>query len=217
MKKTICIILTILFITNTVKSQSEKYTGAMKQFLTVLDSAKTGEDFQNVSNNFERIANAEKTQWLPYYYAAYSLVMKCYQEKDKKNIDPLMDKADTLLLRAESLSKDNSEITTLKAMATQCRMMVDWSRGRTLGPLTGQIIKLAETQLPKDNPRTIMFEAQSAYYTPEMFGGSKPKGKELMQKAIDLFTSFKPETELHPSWGKAHAEKTLENWVNKKE
>ena len=211
MKKTI-LSIAIIVAGFAVKAQSEKYTGVMKKLIAVLDSAKTGEDFQNVSNNFERIANAEKTQWLPYYYAAYSLVMKTYQEKDKKNIDPLMDKADALLSRAEQLLKDNSEITTMQAMATQCRMMVDWTRGMTLGPQCSKMIKLAETQTPKDNPRTIMFEAQTAYHTPEAFGGSKSKAKELMKKAIDLFIAFKPESEIYPNWGKKYAEKTLEEW-----
>ena len=160
--KKIVLSIAIMATAFTVSAQSEKYIGAMKKFLTALDSAKTGEDLQNASNNFERIANAEKTQWLPYYYAAYSLVMKCYQEKDTKNIDPLADKADAFLASAEALSQGNSEITTLKAMATQCRMMVDWSRGMTLGPKCTQLIMQAEAQAPKQNPRVYMFEAQTA-------------------------------------------------------
>jgi len=193
-------------------AQSEKFTGGMKKFMILLDSAKTSQDYQDVSNSFERIANAEKTEWLPYYYAAYSLVMKGYGEEDTKEIDPMMDKADALLASAEALSQNNSEITTLQTMATQCRMNVDWSRGMTLGPKCAQMIGKAQQQMPAPNPRAFMFEAQTAYNTPEAFGGSKSKGKQLMQKAIEAFAAFKPESELHPNWGQRNAIKTLEDW-----
>ncbi len=211
MKKFILSIATIVasFAAN---AQSDKFVSGMKKNIAQLDTAKTGEDYQNVSNSFERIANAEKTQWLPFYYAAYSLVMKAYQEKDIKNIDPMMDKADAFLASAEALSQNNSEISTIQAMATQCRMLVDWSRGMTLAPKAGQIIGKAMQQMPAQNPRAYIYAAQSAYNTPEAFGGSKTKGKELMQKAKDAFATFKPETELHPNWGKDNCEKTLLEW-----
>ncbi|MES2777433.1 MAG: hypothetical protein V4722_24855 [Bacteroidota bacterium] len=211
MKKVIlCIaIITAGFAAN---AQSQKFAGAMKKFLTALDSAKTGEDLQNIANDFERVANAEKTQWLPYYYSAYCLVMKSYQEKDKKNIDPLMDKADALLASAEALMPANSEITTMQAMATQCRMMVDWSRGMTLGPKCAQLIGKAQQQMPAENPRAYMFASQTAYNTPEAFGGSKEKGIQLMKKALAAYTTFKPESEMHPNWGKEYVEKTLIEW-----
>src|SRR5271167_2220270 len=53
--------------------QSDKYIAAMKKNLDLFDSAKTTADFQVVSNTFERIGDAEKTQWLPYYYAGLAL------------------------------------------------------------------------------------------------------------------------------------------------
>lgn len=202
-------IMVTAFVAN---AQSDKFTGGMKKFIAQVDSAKTGEDYQNAANSFERIANAEKTQWLPYYYAAYSLVMKAYQEEDKKNIDPMMDKADALLASAEALSQNNSEITTMQAMTTQCRMLVDWSRGMTLGPKCGQLIGKAMQQMPAQNPRAYMFSANSIYNTPEAFGGSKTKGKELMKKAVDLFETFKPESEIHPNWGKVYCQTTLLEW-----
>ncbi len=210
--KKIVLAATICFaIINGITAQSAKFEPGMKKTLTELDSAKTQDDLQNVSNSFERIATAEKDQWLPYYYAAYAQVMKTYMEKDVAKIDPMMDKADLLLANAESLSQNNSEITTLKAMATQCRMMVDWSRGMTLGPKCTALIKEAEKQNP-NNPRAYMFEANSVYNTPSQFGGSKDKGKDLMKKTIGLFSTFKPEGTLDPNWGKAYAENTLAEW-----
>ena len=50
-------------------AQSDKYEAAMKKTLALFDSAKSTAQFQSVANSFERIGDAEKTQWLPYYYA----------------------------------------------------------------------------------------------------------------------------------------------------
>ncbi len=45
----------------------------MKKNLALFDSAKTTADYQTLANTFERIGDAEKTQWLPYYYAGLVL------------------------------------------------------------------------------------------------------------------------------------------------
>ena len=62
-----------LLVTVSVNAQSDKYADVMKKNLSMFDSAKTSQDFQNLSAAFERIGDAEKTQWLPYYYAGLAL------------------------------------------------------------------------------------------------------------------------------------------------
>src|SRR3978361_1961159 len=49
-------------------SQSYKYTSAMKQSLSMFDSAKTAADLETAAASFQRIGDAEKTQWIPYYW-----------------------------------------------------------------------------------------------------------------------------------------------------
>jgi hypothetical protein len=51
-----------------VSGQNDKYVGAMKKNIRELDSAHDAGRLSELANNFERIADAEKTQWLPYYY-----------------------------------------------------------------------------------------------------------------------------------------------------
>ena len=62
-----------LLATITVHAQSEKFAAAMQKSFEQMGTAKTTADNQSVSASFERIADAEKTQWLPYYYAALCL------------------------------------------------------------------------------------------------------------------------------------------------
>ena len=82
MKKLLLIAAT--FISAAAFSQSDIYVKKMKQNLQLLDSAKTVQDLADVSASFERIGDAEKTQWLPYYYAAYAKLLRHWKVPEKR-------------------------------------------------------------------------------------------------------------------------------------
>ena len=194
-------------------AQSARYTEAMQKNIAALDSVRTKEGYQQLANTFERIANAERTEWHPYYYAGYALVMQGYAEQDITKLDPILDKADEVLAMAASLQANHSEITNVQAMVLQGRMRVDMSRAMTLGPKASEMLQKALGQQPSGNPRVMMNLAQNMYYTPEPFGGSKTKGLELMQKALAQYDSFQPATPLDPNWGKAYVARVLQQWT----
>src|ERR1700748_3065771 len=108
-------------------AQSDKYTGAMQKDLDMFDSAKTTADFQGVTAAFERIGDAEKTQWLPYYYAGLALTMpgwtdaKLDKDANAERIKALCDKADAWAKE----NADKSEILAIKNMAATQQMIVD--------------------------------------------------------------------------------------------
>jgi len=81
MKKIIAVIA--ILATISVNAQS-KYEAAMKKNFIQMDSAKTTADHQAVSAGFERIGDAEKTQWLPYYYAGLALTTAGWMDSKKK-------------------------------------------------------------------------------------------------------------------------------------
>ena len=193
-------------------AQSARYNEAMKSNIGKMDSSWTKEGLVQTANTFERIGNAEKTEWLPFYYVGYCLVMSAYMEKDLAKVDAMCDRADENLSKAASLQPNNSEITTVQAMVLTARMQVDMSRGMTLGPKSAGMLQAAMAQQPAGNPRTMMNMAQSLYYTPEAFGGSKAKAIEMMENALASYATFKPESPLHPSWGKGYVEQTLGQW-----
>ena len=58
----------------------------MKEQIGKLDAAFQANNFPELANNFERIGNAEKNQWLPFYYAAYCQVMTAFLEQDKSKV-----------------------------------------------------------------------------------------------------------------------------------
>src|SRR5688572_24215623 len=132
MKKLIVSFLVFLTAESVVTAQAAKaveptsnnlYMVAMQKNLSILDTASTFSSLQSVSNSFERIANAEKNKWEPYYYAAYCYAVMALKA-GKEHVDILADKADSYLKLAVKLD-DNSEISALSAMVHACRIGVD--------------------------------------------------------------------------------------------
>lgn len=185
-------------------AQSSKYEAAMKSNINQLDSIIQNKNAEELSNNFLRIADAEKTQWLPYYYAAYTKVIQGMQEQDNSKKDALADKASELIGKAENiLGKENSEIDVIKSMIATVHMTVDpQSRYMTYLSEINENIKKAES-LDSTNPRPVLLEAENKFYTPEQFGGGKDAAKEFFEKANSLDQKFKPETDLSPNWGRS--------------
>ena len=188
-------------------AQSEKYTAAMKKNIEMLDSAMPRGNASMLANNFERIGDAEKTQWLPYYYASYCTILSTYTEKDKSKIDAIADKAEQLINKSELLAgKENSETAVIESMIASSHMMVDpMTRYMQYGKTSSEYIEKAK-QLDPTNPRPVYLEGTTKFYTPEAFGGGKVPAEELFKKALTMFASFKPAGEINPTWGKATTE-----------
>src|SRR6266705_5582714 len=121
MKRNIVIIGLLLSVAGF--SQSEKYVAAMKKNLALFDSVKTTAEYQSLAAAFERIGDAEKTQWLPYYYAGLALTTagwmdsKLDKEANAEKIKALCDKAETI--------EKSSEICEIRNMAATQQMMID--------------------------------------------------------------------------------------------
>ncbi len=176
----------------------------MSKNISMLDSAIQKGNLDALANNFERIADAEKTQWLPYYYAAYCTVMSSLMQQDKSKSDAIADKAEVLITKAEGLAgKENSEIDVVKSMIASSHMMVDpQSRYMKYGAASSGYITKAE-QLDPTNPRPVLLEGEAKFYTPEAFGGGKDVAKPILEKALAMFDNFKPAGDLYPTWGKS--------------
>jgi hypothetical protein len=196
-----------LFLFTGIIAQSEKYSKAMQSAIGSVDTLRSADGWTENANTFQRIADAEKNQWLPYYYAALGHVMIGYsQTRDvmagtPDKVDPEADKAEELINKAEALSKDNSEIYVVKKMIATLRLMGDpMNRWQTYGPLAAEALQKAKSLNP-DNPRVYLLEGQDKFFTPEQFGGSKTEAKALFEESMKKYESFKPETSLHPQWG----------------
>ena len=194
-----------------VRAQSEKYQKAMTDKINQMAGASTVDAWKDLSNAFERIAEAEKTQWLPYYYASMSRVMAGYMIGNGQmggfadKSDPEADKAEALLNKAEALAGENSEIWCIRKMIATLRMSADpMNRFQTYGPRAEEALGKAR-QMDPGNPRVYLLEGQDKFFTPEQFGGSKAEAKVLFETCLQKAETFKPASPLHPTWGPSQA------------
>ena len=210
MKKTI-FILTAMFVASFSFAQMpDKFVKAMEAKIVAADTTTGVQELTDLANAFERIADAEKNQWLAYYYAALCNAKAGLMvgsggdmmaaKADKT--DPYADKAEKQVSKAEELMKNNSEIFVVKKMIATLRMIGDpMNRYMTYGPQAQAMLDEAK-KLDAGNPRVYLLEAQDKYFTPEQFGGSKEEAKVLFEKSKQLFETFKPATSIDPNWGK---------------
>lgn len=210
MKNVIIVAILMLCMGQVANTQpSEKFVKAMQDKMAAVDSTSSMSGFIELANSFERIAEAEKTQWLPFYYASYCNVMaglmmggNDIMSGNAAKMDPMADKAEALIKKAEELVKDNSELSILRKMISSLRMMGDpMNRFMTYGPEAAAHLEKAK-KLDPDNPRIYILEGQDKFFTPEQFGGSKTEAKKMFEKASKLFETFKPESSIHPDWGR---------------
>ena len=207
MKKVILSFALLLFA-SCLFAQSERYQQAMGKTLTTLDSVKTPDDYTSVAAAFERIGDAEKTQWLPYYYAAFANIMKGFSDP-KVDKDAVATRAEELIAKAEAIDPKNSEIFVLKNMSSTLHMLVDpQTRWQQYGAKVSEALATAK-QLDPNNPRAYLMDGQGIFGTPVQFGGGKEKAKPLFEKSVALFESQKPASPIHPNWGKSMATSML--------
>lgn len=207
--KKMFIVLLALAITGQGFAQSEKFTKAMTSTLAQWDSAKTADDMLAISASFERIADAEKTQWLPYYYASLSQVFYAFLKNDMASNDGFAGKAEALLNKADALQPKNSEISCVKSMIATLRMLVNpQQRWQQYGATITTELDNAKKQDPT-NPRPYYLQGQNLRNTPEQFGGGCNTAKPVLEEAVKKYEAFKPASDIAPKWGKEQTEKTL--------
>jgi len=187
-------------------AQSDKYAAVMQKNIAQLDAAKTATDLQDVAAAFARVGDAEKTQWLPYYYAALAQTWIGWMP-DVKDKDANAEKIKAFLTKAEAIEK-NAELYAIENMAATQQMMVDpQTRWQTNGMEASAALQNG-LKLDPNNPRLYYLQGESLFGTPPQFGGGKDKAKPVFEKAIVLFKAVQPKP-LYPTWGQKQAEEKL--------
>jgi hypothetical protein len=162
------------------------------------------------SQLFERIATAEPDNWLPPYYAAETLILNGFTKlKDEKALEAQLNQAQTFINDAMAISKNNPEIMVMQALLYTVYVASD---GATYGmTLSGKIMALynqAEKIAP-NNPRVVLNKADWEMGGARYFGQDiKPFCKDV-ERALELFATFKPESQFAPNWGRERAEEIL--------
>lgn len=209
--KTFILAITLLALTFiSAHAQSSKYLPAMQHNLELLDSAKNTDDLAAVSQAFERIGDAEKTQWLPYYYAALAQIRIGFNDQ-KADRDAIGTKANDLIAKGEAIEK-NAEFCTLRNMAATVQLLVNPMERFKIYGLKAHTALQEGYKLDPNNPRLYFLDGAGIFGKPEFIGGGKVKAKPLFEKAEVLFKTQKT-APLYPSWGLKETEKYLEKCI----
>lgn len=202
------ILLALALVSVTILNAQSKYETGMTKAIEKYQTAKTAEETLAASAMFERIADAEKDKWLPYYYAALTNNQSTWIDT-KADKDKAAEKSLMLLEKAELLDSNNAELFCLRNLIASSQMMVDpMTRWQKYGMQASTALANAKKADP-NNPRIYFLEAQSIFNTPEAFGGGKKNAKPLFEKSVELFGKFVSPSPLHPTWGKEDAENML--------
>jgi hypothetical protein len=214
MKRTILMIAIILMYCNLTQAQDD-YNQQMKAAVAKLDQATSAKDYQQLAADFEIIAKQEKTNWLPWYYAAFcNAKIGWLYEKDGDQIEPFADKAENEIKKSRSLldtasqKKELSEVYCIMSMVNRARVFINpMSYGRQYGPLASQYIQMA-IKINPDNPRANYLYGWEKYSTPKLWGGDKKKAKELLDLAKRELAADSKEG-INPHWGEKETDGLL--------
>lgn len=208
--KTITTLVALVLISTLSNAQSEKYRKAMETQVATYDTARSAATLQRLLGAFSRIGAAEKTQWLPYYYAGTCATGLANREDDKARIDTWTDQAEAFAQKADSLSPNNSEVSVLVATVHFARINVDFmGRGPKYSALGAQALQKALNENP-NNPRAMVVLAQLRLSAPSGFGGDKPQACQLARKAKEIYAT-EPATGIQPHWGRSSADRVVAN------
>ena len=199
--------LVVFFLISSIISAQDQYVEGMEKAFGFWKEGKTTE----AANMFERISNAEMDNWLPYYYVAQLNTINAFGEKDNAKLSSSLEKAQQFLDVAKSISPNNPEILVQQAMIHTAWIAYDGATyGMTLSgkvsALYGEALKLAP-----ENPRVVYSKAQWDMGSAKYFGQDTTPYCKDIERSLELFANFKPESDFHPNWGKEGAEKILEN------
>ena len=198
------IVTIVLFVTAQLFSQGQYEQGMGKAFALWGEGKNT-----EASSMFERIASAEKDNWLPNYYVALVNTTTAFTTKDKDQINALLTKAQTALDVEIIKQTNNAELIVMQAMIHTAWIAFDpMTNGMKLSGKVMELYGKAEAIAPT-NPRVVFGKAEFEMGSAKFFGTDTQPICAQIAKSIELFATFKPESAFHPNWGLERAKEAL--------
>lgn len=198
------IIILLLMVSGMLQAQTN-YEEGMNRGMELWNQGQTEE----ASGLFERIAAAEGENWLPNYYVGLVNTTAGFRTKDYNEVNQYLTRAQKALDTELEGNPDNVELLVLQAMIHTAWIAYDpMSNGQTLSPKVMQLYGKAEKLAP-ENPRVVLSKAQFEMGSARFFGSDVKPICTQLERSIELFDNFKPESQFHPKWGKEEALKTL--------
>jgi len=195
-----------IFVISVVTAQAQ-YEKGMQEALTSWKNDKPTEAIAL----FERIASAEEQNWLPNYYIALINTTQAFRNmNDKNKVKTLLEEAQSAQDKLNRIALDNPEVLVMQAMIHTAWIVYDpMTNGQKLSGDVMYIYNKAY-QIAPENPRVVFQKASFEIGMAAYFGQDTKSMCEQLEKSIELFANFKPESPFHPVWGLDRAQSELE-------
>jgi len=198
--------IALVVITSTVFAQ-DQYKKSMQKAFQYWGEGKTAE----ASNLFERIASVDMENWLPYYYVAQINTVTSFGEKDEEKLTQQLEKAQEYIDLAKAVSPENPEILVQRAMIYTAWVAFDGAKyGMSLSGKVEAIYQKA-LQIDPENPRVVFSKAEWDMGSAKYFGQDTAPYCKDVERSLELFANFKPESDFHPDWGGDRAQIVFDN------
>lgn len=215
MKKLMLLLSALISFALLTHAQDPQLTSAVAG----LDYAKTVRDYQDLAARFIKTGNAHKTNWLPYYYAAFcNARIGFLLQDDGERLEPFSNEGENYAKLAQELLKNNgsnkeqAELYTLLSMIYRTKIFINpMTNGRKYGPASQQYLDKA-LQLDPGNPRALYLQAWAKYHTPKMWGGDKAEARKLLAEAMKKLSEQPLTDSVSPHWGKVEGRELQEKW-----
>jgi len=201
------IVTTIAFFICSLLSAQTQFEQGMGKAMGLWKEGKNTE----ASAMFERIASAEKNSYLPNYYVALVNTTAAFTEKDKAKVELMLAKAQDALDVEFIKDQNNAELYVVQALLYTAWVVQDpMTNGQKYSAKVMEAYAKAKAIDP-NNPRAVFGEADY------QLGGAKWTGVDTkplcvqVDKAVELFATFKPETAFSPKWGLERALEAQKN------
>ena len=201
------LILSIVLLGTVMVNAQDRYSKGMEKAFELWQNQKV----VDASNMFERIATAEPDKWLPYYYVSQINTVISFGEKDEHKLSKQLEKAKEFLDVAKAITPNNPELLIQEALINTAWIAFDGATyGMTLSPKNVQLYQQA-MEIDPQNPRVILSKAEWDMGSARYFGKDITPYCKDVERALELFATFKSETPFYPTWGKERAEEVLAN------
>lgn len=204
MKKIISIfVITFCFVTISI-CQSQYESGMNKAFGLWKEGKST-----EATALFERIAQAEKDNWIPLYHAANVLIATQFQLKDQTVKNDMLEKAKAIIESAHKRSDNNSELITLEGMLYTAYVAMDPETfGMKYTPIVMQLHARA-LEINPNNPRALANQIEYEMGSARFFGSDLTPFCERMKKIIPKFENEISSEPFAPSHGLERAKQIV--------
>ena len=172
-----------------------------KELLQQAIDTSTPDQLYEAQKLFDRVCQNGNYEIFALYYLAlceYRLATLFAATPDEKA--QCINRAIEHLKGAIELEDNFSDAHALLASAYGQKLGLKPHLGMVLGPETKRALEKSK-RLDGDNPRVVLTDGMSDYYTPSIFGGDKQRAISKVEQALELFAKEEILDPFQPSWG----------------